>query len=477
MGNNYKISIIVPVYNSEKDLDKCLKSILSQTLKEIELIIVNDGSKDNSLNIINKYIKLDKRITLINQKNSGAAIARNNAITIAKSDFIAFVDSDDYIEKEMYETMYNEAIKYNVDIVTCQFRKINSNNTIDYSTTIKNKENLENVFLGKVFSVLWNKIYKKELFVKNRIMIDKNIYYEDIGIVYKLYYFTKKIHTIPNVFYNWNNREGSATESFSTKHIKSMFYILNDMHDFMLEYKPCSFELFIQKYCFNINFLFNRVLHFSENLKEAKKLYKLITKNLNINLILDDENILLLKNRDIILYHKIIFYLSLKNFFHEINSREIKKLSELLSIKIGNTSADDESTNILTLKEIISIKKDIYKKNNIDFLKIDFSKKINFLYKDIYKLKETYKKIAIYGNGLIGNIIAKELDKNLTVIFDKNTNLASSYSKVDIPNNINKYSFDILIISVLGREEEIKKEITQINTKSKIKIFSFEIPI
>lgn len=467
MTNSPKISIIIPVYNAERYLDRCLKSILSQTLKDLEVIIVNDGSKDESLDVINKYIKMDKRVILINQKNCGAAISRQNAIPLAKADFIAFVDSDDYIEETMYESMYSEAIKYNADIVTCQFRKINSNNETDYITT-PDKESLENILKGKVYSVLWNKLYKKELFIENNIIINKDIFYEDVGMVYKLYYFANKVHTVPNIFYNWNKMEGSITESFTKKHIKSMFYILKDMNSFMIKYKPCNFDFFINKYFFSINFLFNRVLLFSKNIKEAKKLYHLIIKNLKMDSKRFKKNLLLLKNIDIILYHKIMFHLSLKKFFIKITPKKIKNLSKTLTIPTKNKE-------INLLKEIVLIKKDIYKNKYPELLKIEFSKQINFLYKEIYQLKIKNEKIAIYGNGLIGNIIAKELEKNLIIIFDKNINLKSSYSKIDTPDNINKYTFDILVISVLGREESIIKEIKKMKANSKINFFSFKL--
>lgn len=116
-----KISVIIPVYNAEKTLKKCLDSILNQSLKEIEIILINDGSKDKSDGICQNYVKKDTRILYINKSNEGCSITRNLGIDIAKGKYITFVDSDDYLEKEMYKSMYNIAKKDNSDIVVCGF--------------------------------------------------------------------------------------------------------------------------------------------------------------------------------------------------------------------------------------------------------------------------------------------------------------------------------------------------------------------
>ena len=121
----YKISVIVPVYNVELYLERCLESIVKQTLTDIQIIIVNDGSTDNSLDIIKKYAQYDDRFIVVSQENRGSSAARNKGLKIASGDFIAFVDGDDYISSEMYMTMYNSAIKNSADVVVCQFSKFN----------------------------------------------------------------------------------------------------------------------------------------------------------------------------------------------------------------------------------------------------------------------------------------------------------------------------------------------------------------
>ena len=120
-NKNIKVSIIVPVYNTEKYIGKCLESLIAQTLKEIEIICVNDGSTDNSLKILNYYQNKDLRIKIVNQKNSGPGKSRNTGIKIAKGDFIGFVDGDDWVDKNYFEKLYNAAIKYNCEISAGDF--------------------------------------------------------------------------------------------------------------------------------------------------------------------------------------------------------------------------------------------------------------------------------------------------------------------------------------------------------------------
>lgn len=115
------ISIIIPIYNVEKYLDRCINSVINQTLTDIEIILINDGSTDKSLEICNKYAERDERIILINQNNLGASVARNKRLDIAKGYWIGFIDRDDYIEHNMYEILYDNAIKNNVDICASFF--------------------------------------------------------------------------------------------------------------------------------------------------------------------------------------------------------------------------------------------------------------------------------------------------------------------------------------------------------------------
>ena len=117
----YKVSIIIPCYNSKKYIERCLNSILKDKLKEKEIILINDGSTDNTLEIIEEYSKKNKDIKIINQKNKGQSISRNNGLKEAKGKYIAFVDSDDWVEKDYFYKLYNFAEKNNSDYIYCDY--------------------------------------------------------------------------------------------------------------------------------------------------------------------------------------------------------------------------------------------------------------------------------------------------------------------------------------------------------------------
>ena len=133
-----KVSVIVPIYNAEMYIDKCIQSIINQTLRDIEIILVDDGSTDRSFEISNKYAKKDERIKIIKQKNKGVGAARNYGVSIATGKFITFIDSDDFVEIDMLEILYNAAINNNCDIIFSGIKIIN-NNDIEYKFTSNSK--------------------------------------------------------------------------------------------------------------------------------------------------------------------------------------------------------------------------------------------------------------------------------------------------------------------------------------------------
>lgn len=163
------ISIIVPCYNVERYLDKCIKSIINQTISNIEIILVNDGSTDNTGKICTCYAKLDKRIKVINKENGGISSARNSGIAVASGKYIGFVDSDDYIEPNMYEILYKNLVKYNVDIAQCSYNVFCGNNIIpikksNHKKIFNNEEGVKNILEADIFfPSVWNKLYKRSI--------------------------------------------------------------------------------------------------------------------------------------------------------------------------------------------------------------------------------------------------------------------------------------------------------------------------
>jgi len=193
-----KLSIVVPVYNTEKYLEQCLNSLVNQTLKDIEIIIVNDGSLDNSQDIIDKYDKKYSFIKTIKKENSGIGDARNQGIKLATGEYVGFVDSDDWIELDMFEKMYNKTIEEKADIVTCSmnyfikpfFIKIKDNK-------IKNKKD-DFVY---AFHNAWNKIYKKEMF--DDLEFPVGLIDEDLAVIPYLFYKSKKNVQLDEQLYNY----------------------------------------------------------------------------------------------------------------------------------------------------------------------------------------------------------------------------------------------------------------------------------
>ncbi len=212
-----KISIIVPVYNVEAYLDKCLNSLVNQTLKEIEIIVVNDGSKDNSELIIKKYKQKDKRIIYLKKENGGLSSARNYGYGKASGEYIGYVDSDDYVSNDMFEKMYNLAKQDNSDIVMCDFYKKYDNNTLIpiSSMTIYTDDMKKNYVMSS--HCAWNKIYKKNLL--NDHYFIEGMLYEDLSSNPLLVAKINKISYLREPLYYYSIRDNSimTNQKFNPK--------------------------------------------------------------------------------------------------------------------------------------------------------------------------------------------------------------------------------------------------------------------
>jgi len=189
-----KISIIVPIFNSEKYLKKCIDSIINQSLREIEIILINDGSNDNSENIIKEF--KDPRIVYIKQKNKGIGKTRNLGIKKSTGEYLAFVDSDDYLELDFCKKMYEKAKKNNCDIVMCDFYKEKYDGKLEEinfekftDTNLTNYPNL----LNKINLGPCNKIYSRDFILNNKILFEENLKYEDVIFVLKAFVLAQKI--------------------------------------------------------------------------------------------------------------------------------------------------------------------------------------------------------------------------------------------------------------------------------------------
>ena len=178
-----KVSIIVPVYNTEVYLEKCLESLIEQTIEDIEIICINDGSTDNSSKILEKYQQKDKRITILTQQNQGQSIARNNGINLARGEFIGFLDSDDWAEKTMLEELYQNAKEFGSNISMCSISVYDEKtDTSNIKDTYMNLEIFPQEYFNKSFDYKdckdflfricvtpWNKIYDANWLKDNNI--------------------------------------------------------------------------------------------------------------------------------------------------------------------------------------------------------------------------------------------------------------------------------------------------------------------
>lgn len=231
MIQNIKVSVTVPVFNTSKYLKKCLDSLNQQTLNEIEIILVDDGSTDYSGAICEEYSKKNPKFITIHQKNGGLASARQTGLKTAKGEYVIVCDSDDWVEADMYKRLYEEAIKYNADIVICGYfleytdgRTVPSNIKFKADNGIIN-DNLE--VLKKSTASSWVKLIKRSFFEKHNISYTKGINLgEDVLLTYKLLKYNPRIVAIDNRLYHYRRLFGgqSYTNSLSMKSILELNY-------------------------------------------------------------------------------------------------------------------------------------------------------------------------------------------------------------------------------------------------------------
>ena len=236
------ISIIVPIYNLVKYLPKCVESILNQTFKVFELILVNDGSTDNSGEICDKYSYIDDRVKVVHKKNAGVSSARNAGLYLAQGEYIGFVDPDDYIEKDMFEILYNLCEKNNADISICKnCREINGlldkkNETI-YVKELKNEDAVREVFKANLYRfALWNKLCKKKCF--EDIIFPEGRIHEDLSVTYKVIANANKVMFTNYIGYIYVKREESILTKIYNENRLQSFIGWDEIFEFMNKNYP-----------------------------------------------------------------------------------------------------------------------------------------------------------------------------------------------------------------------------------------------
>lgn len=227
---NAKISVIVPIYNVELYLPKCIESIINQTYKDLEIILVDDGSPDRCGEICDEYALQDARIKVIHKENGGLSDARNAGLDVANGQYVSFIDSDDFINENFYETLEDMIVRYNADIVQCEFLKVDEYEVYDFDDVkelcdervdlISSHSALDNLFNEKYVNtvVVWNKLYKRCLF--KEIRYPKGKINEDEYTTYKVIFNAKKIAETNRAMYYYVQRPNSIMgQGFNLKRL------------------------------------------------------------------------------------------------------------------------------------------------------------------------------------------------------------------------------------------------------------------
>lgn len=240
-----KISIVIPIYNSEQYLKKCVESVLNQTYKNLEVILVDDGSTDDSGKICDYYAAKDERVVIIHQRNQGNNVARKNGVKIANGDYVGFVDSDDWIEPDMYQCMVDNIKKNNADIVSVGFYFEYSNKTEIFNDEIDSNlykigkdtnKFIESVLLGntksRLYSIRWNlctKLFKRNVISVSQEKVNGVFYGEDMAVTFESYYLADSISVVNKPYYHYRQCNHSIT------HKKDVMLLskLNEMYAYM----------------------------------------------------------------------------------------------------------------------------------------------------------------------------------------------------------------------------------------------------
>ena len=313
----YKLSVVVLVYNTEQYLVECFDSLVNQTLEDIEIVIVNDESPDNSALIINDYKNKYRNIKVINQKNSGGAVAGNNGVMQASGKYVALVDSDDIVPLDAYEKMYLKAEEQGADIVIGKAESLvngvlrdvvykRERDVWEKERSIENLLDFPDVFYDGFY---WNKIYNREFLIENNSLMPPGMLYADRPMVHKAFLYAKQIEIIPDTVYYWRKRESTSNQKSITQmknevnnlkdRMESLYHQINYFNEFGNEKLKREFlKRNVERLFFPINGILESTEFKSVYLSEVKSIFQMIddiyendlgiVRNLYIYMILND---------------------------------------------------------------------------------------------------------------------------------------------------------------------------------------------
>ena len=269
-----KVSIIIPVYNVEKYLERCINSLRNQTLEDIEIILVDDSSTDSSLALCNKFAEEDSRIKVIHKENEGAGMARNVALKVATGEYYGFVDSDDYVEPEMFETLYSKAVKYNSDLVMSGVLFVDGNmfsesgecvckHYFDNDTQFESDEDLKKLRMGIVGALpddaddskygmsIWKNLFKHEIIKQNNLEFqsEREMLSEDALFMIDYISCIKKATGINEAFYNYCRNGDSISKSYKKDRFqKSLVFVGEVEKRFEKDIDQGEYQIYIDRF-------------------------------------------------------------------------------------------------------------------------------------------------------------------------------------------------------------------------------------
>ncbi|MDZ4992178.1 glycosyltransferase [Clostridium perfringens] len=341
-----KVSIIIPVYNCEDYIEKCLESIVSQLYKNIEIIIINDGSTDNTGEIIKKYVYGFNNIKYINQKNSGPSQARNTGINEATGEYLVFVDSDDTIEPLYIKLLYECIDNGNYDIVCCGYVDKSCYGEVKLNDFWKDNLEIEKKMFAKyccsgVGGVLWSKIFKRDIILKNNIRLRKDIFMsEDLLFVLEYCLKAERFAAIPNFLYQYNRlNEKSISSNVNINYMSNNIKVTKEVANLLSSIGISEYDIkkIITDRVQNLvkSILISEVKNFNSSTKECIKKIRHVLDDDFIKLYkLDFEaksrldkvlNLLIRKERYLELFY---FYICFE-FFRGIKNKVLRKCIEV----------------------------------------------------------------------------------------------------------------------------------------------------
>lgn len=288
------ISIIVPVYKVEKYIEKCIQTIRKQTFKNLEIILVDDGSPDQCPEICDYYAKKDSRIKVIHKKNGGLSEARNSGLEVMTGEYVAFIDSDDYISSNYIFDLYKTIREEKADIVSCNYYQLDeSHHKLKYRKKITNSpqkkfnniDAIKDILLTNSINdvITCNKLYKSDLFLKYNIRFPVGKIHEDNFTTYKLFYQAKKIVYIEKPLYYYRRRNDSITANYFSLKRLDMLEAATETKEFIKNYMPNLLSYAEANYMVSEIIILNLLVSDKKNKSENIKIWKSIKNDLLSN--------------------------------------------------------------------------------------------------------------------------------------------------------------------------------------------------